>query len=669
MNRMLKGEALLGANVKSEGINFGIYSKNGTGVVLNIFKDELENEPIQSYKLIPEHNRTGDIWHCFIPSLSGEVFYTWKIDGPSNFSKGHRFNKEVHLLDPYAKIYTENKNGVIRKAVALDTSFLEEEVKRLNHSIGDMIVYEMHVSLFTKSKTCKIKNKGTYAGLIENIEHLKKLGVTTVELLPIQEFDETSAGKNPITEEKLTNVWGYNTIGFFATSSKYSSFSNSYKEKLKEFRKMVDSFHKAGIEVILDVVYNHTAEGNENGPVLNFKGMDNTIFYILEKNKTYYTNYSGTGNTLNCNHPAVKTMILDSLRYWYSMMGVDGFRFDLGTILGRGSNGEWLKEHNLLQDIAEDPILSRAKFFTEPWDASGGYYPKEFPKNFSVWNDKFRDVVRGFIKGDSGMVGELVKRVGGSPDIFNGEKNSSNSLNFITAHDGFTMWDLVSYNQKNNIANGENNRDGENNNRSWNHGLEGPTSCSRIFDLRKKQIKNMINILILSKGIPMILMGDEIGKTQLGNNNTYCQDNEMNYLNWDRENEFEDINFYFSELIKFRKIHKSLKRSESIGQENKITIHGIKSEFPDLSYYSHSIGFMFQYDKNAEIYAGFNSYHQPLDFELPTIHGKEWHLVSDTSRKGKKSFLEETEIICDGKYTIESRSSIIAIAKNIITKS
>ncbi|MGL5058182.1 MAG: alpha-amylase family glycosyl hydrolase, partial [Fusobacteriaceae bacterium] len=345
MNRMLKGEALLGANVKSEGINFGIYSKNGTGVVLNIFKDELENEPIQSYKLIPEHNRTGDIWHCFIPSLSGEVFYTWKIDGPSNFSKGHRFNKEVHLLDPYAKIYTENKNGVIRKAVALDTSFLEEEVKRLNHSIGDMIVYEMHVSLFTKSKTCKIKNKGTYAGLIENIEHLKKLGVTTVELLPIQEFDETSAGKNPITEEKLTNVWGYNTIGFFATSSKYSSFSNSYKEKLKEFRKMVDSFHKAGIEVILDVVYNHTAEGNENGPVLNFKGMDNTIFYILEKNKTYYTNYSGTGNTLNCNHPAVKTMILDSLRYWYSMMGVDGFRFDLGTILGRGSNGEWLKEH------------------------------------------------------------------------------------------------------------------------------------------------------------------------------------------------------------------------------------------------------------------------------------------------------------------------------------
>lgn len=665
MNKILKGEPILGSNPKGEGINFGIYSKNGTEVVLNIFKNEMDNEPIQSYRLIPKHNRTGDIWHCFIPAISGEVFYTWNIDGPNNILKGHRFNKDKHLLDPYAKIYTESKVGVLRKAVALDLSFLKEEVKRLNHTMADTIIYEMNVSLFTKSKTCKIRNRGTYAGVIENIEHLKNLGVTAVELLPIHEFDETSAGVNPITGEKLYNVWGYNTIGFFALTSKYNSFSSSYKEKIKEFRKMIDAFHKAGIEVILDVVYNHTAEGNENGPFLNFKGMDNTIFYILEKDKTYYTNYSGTGNTLNCNHPAVKTMILDSLRYWYSDMGVDGFRFDLGTILGRGNDGEWLGKNSLLKDIGDDPILSEAKFFTEPWDAAGGYYPKEFPENFSVWNDKFRDVARSFVKGDSGVVGELVKRVQGSPDIFSGDKNSCNSLNFITAHDGFTMWDLVSYNQKNNLANGEENRDGENNNRSWNHGLEGHTSCLKIIELRKKQMRNMMNILMLSKGIPMILMGDEIGKTQDGNNNTYCQDNEMNYLNWDRKEEFLDLNFYLSQLVKFRKIHKSLKKSGDCRLENIVTVHGIKPDSPDLSYYSHSIGFMFQYEKNAEIYTAFNSYHQPLTFELPEIHGKEWHLVADTSRKGKKAFLEETEVIYGGKYSLDSRSSIIAIAKNV----
>ncbi|MGL4687643.1 MAG: glycogen debranching protein, partial [Fusobacteriaceae bacterium] len=548
--------------------------------------------------------------------------------------------------------------------------FLNREIKRPNILLEDTIIYEMHTSLFTKSPTSKVKFPGSYKGIMEKIEYLKKLGITTVEILPVFEFDDFVVGKSLETKESLKNVWGYNPIGFFAVTSKYYSERNNlkgrYEEPLKEFKELVDLLHKNGIEVVLDVVYNHTAEGNEKGETFNFKEMDKEIFYLLNKKTGEYLNYSGTGNTMNCNHPVVKSMIIDSLRYWYDKVGVDGFRFDLGAIMGRGETGEWLGAKNsLLNDISNDIILSKAKIMTEPWDAGNGYFMDEFPENWSVWNGKFRDSTRKFVKGDSGVINELVQRVTGSFDIFkNSGKSSLNSLNFITAHDGFTMFDLVSYNKKNNIENGENNRDGENNNNSWNHGLEGETSCEKVNKLRIKQMKNLMTLLLVSRGIPMILMGDELGKTQNGNNNCYCQDNEVNWLDWKRAEKYSEITYFFRKMIKFRKIHKGLKEKKHYTRLGEVTIHGVKARTPDLSYESHSIAFMFEYEKNAEIYVAFNSYFENLVFELPVIHGKEWHLVSDTEKQGRESFLEKTVVISDGKYNVSGRSSAIFIAKN-----
>ncbi len=661
-----RGECKLGASIKGDGVNFGIFSRNSKEVILNIFNDENSNNPIFSYKLLSKKNRTGDIWHIYIKGLKENMFYTWNINKENNLNS----KKKLHVIDPYSKAYTQNKENIFQKAVIINDEFLNREIKRPNISLEDTIVYEMHISLFTKSPTSNVKYPGSYKGVMEKIEHLKKLGITTVEILPIFEFDDFVVGKNPITKESLKNVWGYNPIGFFAATSKYYSGINDLKGKfenpLKEFVELVDLLHDNGMEIILDVVYNHTAEGNEEGKIFNFKEMDNDIFYLMDKKTGGYINYSGTGNTMNCSHPVVKTMIIDSLRYWYDKVGVDGFRFDLGAILGRGYQGEWLGSKNsLLNDISNDIILSRAKIMTEPWDAGGGYFMNEFPINWSVWNGRFRDTARNFIKGDFGVINELIQRVTGSLDIFkNQDKNSLNSLNFITAHDGFTLLDLVSYNRKNNIENGENNRDGENNNNSWNHGLEGETSCDKINKLRKKQMKNLMILLLISRGIPMILMGDELGKTQNGNNNCYCQDTKLNWIDWKRAEQYSDVTYFFKKMIKFRKIHNGLKEKKYNTRFGEITFHGVKAHIPDLSYESHSIAFMFEYEKNAEIYVAFNSYFKNLEFELPIIHGKEWHLVADTQKEGKDSFLEKTIVISSGKYNVAGRSSIIAIAKN-----
>ncbi|MGL5123460.1 MAG: glycogen debranching protein [Fusobacteriaceae bacterium] len=661
-----RGECKLGSVVKKNGVNFGIYSRSSKEMLLNIFSDEISERPIFSYKLISNENRTGDVWHVFIEGLKENMFYTWNVyrDDSTKSKKKH------HIIDPYSKAYTEKKAVGFQKAVIINDDFLNREIKRPNILLEDTIIYEMHISLFTKSSTSKVEFPGSYKGIIEKIEYLKQLGVTTVEILPIFEFDDFVMGKSPETKEPLKNIWGYNPIGFFAVTSKYYSEVNNIKGKyegpLKEFKELVDVLHKNGIEIILDVVYNHTAEGNEKGNSLNFKEMDKEIFYLFDKKTGEYLNYSGTGNTMNCNHPVVKSMIIDSLRYWYCKVGVDGFRFDLGAIMGRGETGEWLGSKNsLLNDISNDIILSKAKIMTEPWDAGNGYFMDDFPKNWSVWNGKFRDATRKFIKGDSGIVNELIQRVTGSFDIFkNSEKNSLNSLNFITAHDGFTMFDLVSYNKKNNQGNGENNRDGENNNNSWNHGLEGETSSDKVNKLRIKQMKNLITLLLISRGIPMILMGDELGKTQNGNNNSYCQDNEINWLDWKRAEKYFEITYFFRKMIKFRKIHKGLKEKKHYTRLGEITIHGVKAWTPDLSYDSHSIAFMFEYEKNAEIYVAFNSYFENLEFELPVIHGKEWHVVSDTEKQGKESFLERTLVIFNGKYNVSGRSSAIFIAKN-----
>ncbi|MGL5542002.1 MAG: glycogen debranching protein, partial [Fusobacteriaceae bacterium] len=663
-----RGRCRLGAHVTCDGVNFGIFSKNGDTVVLNIFEEEMDENPSFSYRLDPQKNRTGDIWHVLLKKMGSGIFYTWNIGGEEDELKGHKFISQLHIIDPYAKGITSYGNSNIQKAVVVDDSFLQREIKRPGTELEDTIVYEMHVSLFTKNSNGKSDFPGTFRGVHEKIGYLKELGITAVEFMPVFEYDDFAVGTNPITGEKLKNIWGYNPIGFFALTSRYFSGQmqgdSFYESNLLEFKELVDALHENGIEVILDVVYNHTAEGNDKGPILNFKGMDNTVFYLLENNKKYYSNYSGTGNTLNCNHPVVKNMIIDSLHYWYGEVGVDGFRFDLGAILGRGEKGQWLgSENSLLNDIARDSVLARAKFFTEPWDASGGYFMGDFPENWCVWNGKFRDCIRSFVRGDEGQVNELIQRVLGSPDLFRySGKKPKNSLNFITAHDGFTMWDLVSYNYKHNLANGEENRDGESHNSSWNNGFEGECTNEIINSLRKKQMKNLITLLMISRGVPMILMGDELGKTQKGNNNTYCQDNDLNWLDWERGKKFEDIGKFYREFIKFRKENRGLRQSEYRSRDGEISLHGIRSFQPDINHDSHSIGFMFEYEGEEEIYVAFNSYYKPLKFELPKIHEKEWKLIMDTSVQGE-SFLKNEKTLEENRILLEQRSCIIAVAR------
>lgn len=663
--KLENGEPILGATILCDGINFGIYSKNATEVTLNIFEKDSSEIPICSHRLSKEKNRTGDVWHIFIGTKNVKVYYTWQIDGPKSLEEGNKFDSAIHLLDPYAKMYTKDKVSKIKKAVVIDNKIFNREIKRPSIDKRETIIYELHVSLFTSSESSKVSKLGTISGLMEKLEYLKNLGVTTIELLPVFEFDDFAVGKNCETGERLTNVWGYNPIGFFALTNKYSSIQddtiNYYEETLKEFVTLVDRVHELGMEIVLDVVYNHTAEGNGDGPIYNFKGMDNSIFYILENNKNYYTNYSGTGNTLNCNHAPVKSMIIESLRYWYCKVGVDGFRFDLGAILGRGRKGKWIGEENsLLDDIHNDMILSEVKFYAEAWDAGGGYYLNEFPKNFSVWNGKFRDCVRCFIKGDYGVVHELAQRIQGSPDIFkHKEKDIENSLNFITAHDGFTMWDLVSYNRKHNSENGEHNADGENNNHSWNHGAEGETDLKEINDLRKKQIKNMMTLLMISQGIPMISMGDEMCKTQKGNNNAYCHNSELNRVNWDKIENNREIYEFFKNIIKFRQENKILQNLKYSDLEKNISFHGVEPDKPDYSYHSHTLAVMFQ-SKNNKIYIAFNSYNAPLEFSLPKLEGGNWKLIMDTSFHGD-SFFEEGKEIKKGKYILKEKSSIIAV--------
>jgi glycogen operon protein len=553
-------------------------------------------------------------------------------------------------------------------------------VLRPRREFKDTIIYEMHVRLFTMNPNSGVENKGTYRGVIEKIDYLKDLGVTAVELLPVFEFDENDiVGMNPFTGEKLKNVWGYNPIGFYAPTSNFISGDKTVGaivgQQVIQFRELVRALHEADIEVILDVVFNHTGEGNEAGPVVSFKGLDNSIYYMLEDMKMYYSNYSGTGNTLNCSHAVVKELVIDCLRYWYGQMNVDGFRFDLAAILGRDSEGRWIGDMSLLKDIADDSVLSGAKLIAEGWDAAGGYFLGEFPCGWAEWNGKFRDTVRKFVKGDKGQVSDLATRIVGSPDLFKKlDRKPFHSINFITAHDGFTMMDLVSYNEKHNHANGEHNRDGETHNNSWNHGVEGKTTDKSIVELRKRQIKNFMVILMLSQGVPMILMGDEMGKTQQGNNNAYCQDNELNWLDWSKLEENHDIYNFTKNMIKFRKIHPSLKRSHFFTDQDidgngftDISWHGVKVNKPDWSKNSKTLAFLIDgsdviegAEKDNDIYVILNSYHKDLEFQLPRIKGKKWYRIADTGRKD--DFLERPKVVDSETYPVKNRSSVIFIS-------
>ncbi len=708
-----------GSTPDDKGVNFSLFSKNAVNVIIELFDNFYDETPAFSYSLHPAHNKTGDVWHVFIEGIKPGSFYGYRVFGPYLPEKGHRFNPNKLLTDPYAKANSgeyswdhERSYGYDKSAPAKDLSFSEidsakshvksivisdeefdwEDDKPLRYPMKDTIIYEMHVRLFTKA--CKDLTKvsgltgypeetisiaGTFEGILRKTDHLRRLGVTSIELMPIFEFNpNANIHVNPKTGERLKNIWGYDPLAFFAVEASYTP-GIGIGEQVRCFKNFVKSMHKAGFEIILDVVFNHTGEGNHEGPTLSYRGIDNEIYYLLTATeKRFYENYSGCGNTLNCNHPVVKQLIIDSLRYWVTQMHVDGFRFDLAAILGRAPDGRWIGDISLLKDIAEDPVLSGTKLIAEGWDAAGGYFVGDFPKGWAEWNGKFRDVVRRFIRGDSGMVPELATRLAGSSDLYNKSgRKPFDSINFITAHDGFTLMDLVSYSQKQNRPNGENNQDGTNENFSHNHGVEGETEDPAVLRLRVQQIKNYIALLNVSQGIPMILMGDEMGRTQRGNNNAYCHDDPTTWVDWSLPERNKEILEFFSKMIQFRKRHECLRREHfftgkriGLGVRD-ITWHGTKPFKPDWSYDSHTLAFVISGEdldtyqaRDNDIYVAVNAYSSDLPFELPPIAGKEWHRILDTSLPLPFDFsIEQDAPMVQGECVVKAHSVLLLISK------
>ncbi len=699
-----------GANIKKNGVNFSLFSRNGTSVSISLFENEQDVEPSFVYELDPVANRTGDIWHVFIENAKAGTLYLYRVDGPFIPEKGHRFNKNTYLLDPYTRALTntslfkslpENyappedqtdillsklQKATMPKCVVIDNEEFDwEGDKPLNYPLRKSVLYETHVKGFTQSETSGIKNKGTYKGLIEKIPYFKELGVTSIELLPLQEFDEfENSNINPKTGEKLTNYWGYSTMCFFAPKASYSSNTNP-GQCVNEFKEMVREMHKNGLEVILDIVFNHTAEGNEKGPTINFRGLDNTIYYMLEeKKKQFYKNYSGCGNTVNCNHPVVRSFIIDCLRYWVCEMHVDGFRFDLGSILGRDQNGELMENPPMLERIAEEPVLRNTKIIAEAWDAGGAYQVGWFPGGrWAEWNDRFRDDIRKLWKGDENSISNAATRLSGSSDLYlrDGRK-PFHSINFLTSHDGFTLNDLVSYNTKHNEENGEENRDGSDNNLSFNHGYEGQTVNKKIEALRIQQIKNFLLTLFLSQGTPMLLAGDEFRNTQFGNNNSYCQDNETSWIDWSCKDRYSEIFLFTRKAIAFRANHPAFCRPEFfVGQDLSynslldIAWFDEEGKIPDWTVPNRILACRLNGSK-AEIFSDrddndFFLMLNPSDIDItvklsPPSTGTKWYRACDTSFPTPKDFVSpgEEEIVSpESLYVLTAHSMVVLLSK------
>ncbi len=698
----------LGATPAGGGVQFAVFSRHATKMFLLIFARPEDGDPEWEYEFDGNKNRTGDVWHVFVEGLHPGTFYLFKADGPYDPSKGHRFNKNKALLDPYAKALTgdfqwnlAHARGYDSKSKSLDLSFSKEKNaafmpkcivigddfdwqgdKPLNYPMRYSVIYETHVRGFTMHRSSGVQHKGTYRGVLEKIPYLKDLGVTGIEFLPIQEYDEFDNDRvNPKTGARLHNYWGYSTVSFFAPKGSYSS-SGASGEQVTEFKEMVRELHKAGIEVILDIVFNHTAEGNELGPTLCYRGLDNRIYYILDDDKRYYRNYSGCGNTLNCNHPMVRNLIIDCLHYWVVEMHVDGFRFDLGSILGRDQRGNLMENPPILEMIAEDPILRHTKIIAEAWDAAGAYQVGWFPGGrWAEWNDRFRNDVRRYWNGIPGMARHLATRITGSSDLYlrDGRK-PFHSINFITSHDGFTLRDLVSYNVKHNEENGEANQDGSDFNLSSNCGFEGDTDDPAIMSLRLRLIKNLLATLFLSLGTPMLLGGDEFMRTQKGNNNAYCQNNEISWYNWDFLRTNEEVFRFCSQIIAFRQQHPAFHRPEFFTGKDAnynampdITWFDQKGSPPDWGFLQHTLAMRIDGSK-AEIQADrddndffmmWNSSGTEVGFVVcPPTPGRKWRVAVDTSQvppldipeKGKEPIL-----LVPDRYLVNSRSMVLLI--------
>ena len=679
----------LGATLDAQGVNFSVWSEHATGVELLLFEHHSDPEPFQVVKLNHKFNKTFQFWHCYVRGLKAGAFYAYRVEGPTDVARGHRFNPNKVILDPYARATdsylwkrgdacgADDNLRTSQRCVVVDQSYDWEGDEPLNRRMSETIVYEMHVGGFTKSPTSGVAHPGTYEGVIEKIPYLKELGVTAVELLPVFDFDPSEIDKpNPAGGPNLSNYWGYSTVSFFAPHSRYC-VSSSSGSHMREFRDMVKALHKADIEVILDVVFNHTSEGNHDGPTINFKGFGNsTYYYLWPPDHQFYMDYSGCGNTLNCNHPIPEKLIIECLEYWHSEMHVDGFRFDEGSILSRGPDGAPMDYPPVLWHIELSEELADCKIIAEAWDAAGLFQIGYFPGfRWAEWNGLYRDTVRRFVRGDRGLVGLMASRIAGSADIYERTgRLAVNSINFITCHDGFTLNDVVSYNHKHNEANGEGNRDGQDENFSWNSGFEGETDDPAVEALRRRQIKNFATILLLSQGVPMITYGDEVRRTQHGNNNAYCQDSELSWFDWSLVDKNKELLRFFQRMIALRRESGQLHRVRfERGEVNDrglhdIEWHGCKLRSPGFGdpasgVLALSIGNMV--GPGPDLHVVLNMEDQELDFEVPPMTGRSWYRLVDTSLASPADFCDPGDEVAVAGNSIKAaaRSVVVLISK------
>lgn len=673
-----------GATALVGGVNFTVHTRYGTSCELLLFHRG-EDEP---YAVLPfpDEYRIGDVYSMIVFNLDvGEFEYAYRIDGPYEPEKGHLFNKEQILLDPYARavagqrIWGENKVGPYHARVVEDM-FEWGNMPQSRQSLSDLVIYELHVRGFTYHKSSGVAHRGTFAGLREKIPYLKELGINAVELMPIFEFDETVNARQ-YDGKKLLEYWGYNTVSFFAPNTSYTASTEHNKEGT-ELKELIRALHDNGIEVILDVVFNHTAEGNENGPTFCFKGFDNKIYYMLTPNGNYY-NFSGCGNTLNCNHPVVQQMILECLRYWTVNYRVDGFRFDLASILGRNEDGSPMNNPPLLKSLAYDPILHNVKLIAEAWDAGGMYQVGKFPANgrWAEWNGRYRDAVRGFLKGDCWEAWSAAWSICGSGDLYGGFSPDydgsyagyNSCVNFLTCHDGFTLYDLYSYNEKHNESNGWNNTDGSSDNRSWNCGAEGETDDPEVLKLRYRMIRNACAVLMCSRGTPMFLAGDEFGNTQWGNNNCYCQDNETAWLDWSLLEKNRELFEFFKFMIAYRFKHRVIREKlpDAVCGMESLHTHDINAEKLTIEREAKTFSVSFiGYDKEKGgddlVYLSINTYWEPVTITLPKLRQAGiWYLNVDTygDDQGNYFYGEGKEPRIDGSYVMRPRTVAVFSVK------
>jgi len=674
----------LGASILGDGVNFSVFSRGASAVELLLFDRQDDARPSRVIPIDPAASRTYHYWHICVPGVGPGQLYGYRAYGPWEPETGLRYDPTKVLLDPYGRGVVVPKHynrdlasrtgddnaASAMKSVVVDISAYDWEGDApLQRPSSRTIIYEMHVRGFTRHPSSGVSEgtRGTYAGLLEKIPYLQQLGITAVELLPVFQFDAQDAPPGRV------NYWGYAPVSFFAPHQNYGSRQDPLGP-VNEFRDMVKGLHRAGIEVILDVVFNHTAEGDDHGPTLSFRGLDNTTYYILEENRSRYANFSGTGNTLNGNHPIVRRMIVDSLRYWVEVMHVDGFRFDLASILDRDESGNVMRSPPVLWDIESDPVLAGTKLIAEAWDAAGLYQVGTFiGDSWKEWNGRFRDDVRSFLRSEEGSLQRFADRLLGSPSLYgHKEREAEQSVNFVTCHDGFTLNDLVSYDRKHNEANGEGNRDGADDNRSWNCGVEGPTDDPAVERLRTRQIKNFFTVTTLSVGLPMMLMGDEVRRTQGGNNNAYCQDSETSWFDWTLLSQWTDVHRFVT-LLNARRVLRDVEAERhrvalsQLLRQADLTWHGVRLNQPDWGSSSHSIAFTMATPDRMRFHVILNAYWEPLDFELPppaTGARDPWRRWIDTFLDSPNDIVEweQAPPVSSETYRAEPRSVVVLFA-------